>query len=514
MRPTTPAANEPGAQEAVWPLNEWSVDAHGSTAPVSLAGRLEMSLEGLRKAVGWDAESQKMARALAAQRAALARRDAAALDAAAAAPPIVRAVERTLEERGHGRCIFRVPYRAALRLTPDELRAGELEHTLYLQAEVAPEWNLEKWLALRETRGVQAFPLSARVVGADARAAPFDTLWTLQLTRAAPLDDAAAPAIVPRTVAGSGEDVCRFERSTPYACTAREHWAAGTRRPAELLNDPVHCDEPALGVEFTSIDAVGFDAARLVQNVARRTHDNRSFIVPLSYAYCGLLRRVHAASTIAQLRAARTDALQLECEPPSSYTLPRTQTHLRIGAAQLDAAVKFIEQRLAPANVPYDVGRLCFAVTPFDDVPWVEAWQAALASADAARAADAGADDAARATRASAPVHIELQLCVYFVALSPAGIASPKGHAASPRVAERREYAPPVPLLPTSAALDDMLLTSGTTTAGTESARLYHGTSESIDVESDDDDDDDDDDDAATETETDQAESGAGAGDQ
>lgn len=452
-----------------------------------------MSFEGLRKVVGWDAESQRLARKLAADRAAAQQRiqrDQAARAAATEAPPIVRAVERTLSERGHGRCIFRVPYVATLHVTPDELSGGDLEHTVYVQAEVSPQWDLEKWLSVRERSGVQAFPLSARVVGTDARAAPFDTLWTLQLTRDAPLnddDDDGIVPIVPRAVAGSGEDVCRFERIAPYACTAHEKYAPGERAPFELLNDPVHCDEPALGIEFTSIDAVGFDATRLLQNVVRRSHDTRTFIVPLSYAYCGLLRRVHAASTIAQLRAARQDALVLECEPPSTYTLPRTRTHVRITNEQLDATIAFIEQRLAPANAPYDVGRLCFAVSTFEDVPWVEAWQAALSTADAARAADgARANDEARRASASAAVHIELHIMVYFVALSPAGIVAPTSSAAA---AERREYSVPRGMGLTSASLNDMLLGSGTTmattTASADSARFYHGTSESIDADDD-----------------------------
>ena len=315
-------------------------------------------------------------------------------------PNDVRITRQILERHGMQKAVHRAVYCAQIALTSDQMSSGNLP--LQIEIECAPQSNNNAQpLQVRVKPGERAYLLSAEVVESDSTAMPFTTTWTLAQE---PLGGRA------------------------YVCGPRRKWAASQQRggpgrqiaSVPLLSRPVGVEEPTLDLQFSSLQAVGFNSAALMTGLARRLRSNH-YKIPKAYPYAGLIRDVHAALTLAEQRA-RWEPLAVETAPLSSYTLQSSPTHMLIGAPELERVTKYINERLVTANEPFDVDRLVVRVEPFGGETWLDAWQDALRVGENSRSV---AVSSTTSSSQSTQMTIGVAFVVYYCTLPDRELAMP-----------------------------------------------------------------------------------------
>ena len=303
-------------------------------------------------------------------------------------PRHVAILERTLHRRSQ-RGIFRLVYRAKLVIPPAEFRSGTLAPQLVVRCELLhSNMVIQQALELK----VRCIALSMEVVESDARALPFSIVW----------------------------------RATPQCAVvaaAGEHWAAAQRRGSKrhvptktLLSTPVGVENLSLNISFTSFEAVGFDATRLMQNIAELTPSG-AYRIPITYIYSGLLRNVHSACVLAEQRATLSP-LEVETAPVSTYQVAHDDQHMLMSGEDLQRAVAYIEKSLVPTNYDFNFAEPELLVEPFGGGKWLDAWQRALGN-EHNRAAVAG--QLASVDAPSPPVAASIVFVVYVGAVPENG---------------------------------------------------------------------------------------------
>jgi hypothetical protein len=327
------------------------------------------------------------------------RRRARARVVCEAAPESVRSLERMLRERGRQPAIHAVTYSAVLRLSDVDLRSGQVPTVVRVIASLpfdtpyTPEW----WRT-RRARQMTAYALSAQVIEYSAEKSLLDTMWRVNID--------------------ASDSELEVEPQRPFVCESR--MASTYALKTDLLTMPLVHTEPALDLQFSSIEAVGFNATVLYERIVERV--DQDYYVPHEYPYSGLIKRVHACCAIANLRKMASTALIVETAPLATYELPHTRSHFLINGHALERAVKFIETRLLNANARFDPSCVAFSVQPFGAHNWISPWQRALdlqQNSTAAAARSELDDDGPREQR---QIEVSIKVTVYFALLPPTGL--------------------------------------------------------------------------------------------
>jgi hypothetical protein len=353
----------------------------------------------------------------------------------------------------------RVALRAHLRVQESRVRQNKIStvQQMRLVVDGSDQSPADWWRQFNDQRLSLPFALSVSLLGYNASKMPIDTQISLRGMR----------TMYERRMGSrnSGDSLLR-----DHILIGR-HAAARPSRGGQafsMLTRPLVCHEPLTGMRFGSIEAVGFDEALFWRDYARpvtdqarvarlfsRTHDRDMlsspssapfYLVELSYRYTALLMRVHAYLTLQQMRRESVYEIDEQSVDPACYQVPNDSNHVIFDASSLNAAVRFVVDRLVDVHPSFHPSDLSVTLEPFAYASWTDAWQAldnrqaSLADADRVnnnylqrsvgvhdRTAGAAADDSQRY------YEIEAAFVIYFAVfdrsrLPPTMEARPNPH--------------------------------------------------------------------------------------
>lgn len=312
--------------------------------------------------------------------------------------------------------IYRGVYVAEFALSIDSIERGT---TARHQSTVARiESALHAQVQAAQASGRALCLLSAEVEECNGAQLAVPVAWNLELA--------------PRTERRSAAPLPPFDPARhvvrPFVAEARRRWRAATPPQREvLLVEPLVYRDAHLPIGFAAVDAWGFRADELMQNVARALGDG-SFFIPLTYRYSGLLAQVHACIVLANARA-NSNALYAETLPRTAYELSGTREGYEIGGAALADAIEFIQIRLLPALVVFDPRALPLTVVPCGAVRWTDIWathQTARENGAAIRLPPTDGNER--------EIKCTLRIVAHFVELDAGGDGAQ--HLAAPHIAE------------------------------------------------------------------------------
>lgn len=322
-------------------------------------------------------------------------------------PALVREIDAILKSEAYvGGAVdkARIGYvlmHAQVDVSESDIRRGQLapEQPMRVEFRGANAHHLGIDMALAQT---MPYALSATLVGYDTRALPFDA----QLSLTGMTDAEALRSCI---------------------LLSRDHVERGkTCKPHALLTRPLVCHEPRTGVQFSSIEAIGFDALQLRNNVLEHvtfaeqpertmrlaqlfgqrqaalaglgalldatmssagaasssTLLRNFYLVPTVYEFTSLLARVHLFLTMRAVRVARTtNQATLDT---SLYEVPFSRGHMVFPASELDEVIEFISAHLADAHPKFTAKSIGVRIAPFNYANWSDAWTAVVAPHDPA----------------------------------------------------------------------------------------------------------------------------------
>lgn len=303
-------------------------------------------------------------------------------------PDLVRQFSTHLSDNGvKTPCIGLADYQLVFQPDMEDIRAGSLETILHLKAERVADAAARQpgnapgrqkslvtsWTDQQARNGLQAFMLSAEVLSYDSSGMPLPTIFRIDMCQER-IESNAPP--LPFDV---GRDNARH-----FVVPASEKWAANLKDESgrePLLTAPLVFRDPFLGPKFSfsSAEAIGFIATDFYRNSATLL-SNGFYVVPFIGKYSGLISRVHSSLIVATARK-QCDALTAQNLPKSVYMPQCSTTHYMLHGRDLENAVKFISDRLVPANVEFNPDSLPLTVEPFgSNQRWIEVLQSHLAA--------------------------------------------------------------------------------------------------------------------------------------
>lgn len=261
----------------------------------------------------------------------------------------------------------------------------------------------EWWERHRGPQCSLPYALSVSLISYDARQMPLDTQISL--------------------LGFETEFERRMGERVPRDSSMRDHILIGKHemplgdKPRTLLTRPLVCTEPLTKLSFASVEAVGFNSAYFWKEQARRVPESKRariarlffrgpptelndatmqhgsdsgsrvayFTVPLAYRYTSLIQRVHVYLTLQQLRRESVYEIDVDSIDPAVYELPSTSQHYIFEQSSLNAAVRYIDERLVDVHPTFDPKRLKVMLEPLTFDSWTDAW---LARENVARTLD------------------------------------------------------------------------------------------------------------------------------
>lgn len=205
-------------------------------------------------------------------------------------------------------------------------------------------------------------------------------------------------------------------------------WPRGT--PQTLLTRAFTCEDPITHVKFGSVEAIGFNAKYLRDNIlelvdeseqpeytrrlaqlfgARQStvgtvglFDNaggsggaasfdaasqhsplrRFYLMPVIYEYTSLLVRVHVYLTMRALRLSRAHGLPHQQIDMSLYELPQLSKKIVFPAAEMDEVIDFVNVYLVGVHPIFDPSSISAHLAPIEHKNWADAWNTCVPDGD------------------------------------------------------------------------------------------------------------------------------------
>jgi len=313
----------------------------------------------------------------------------------------------------------------------------------------------------RQINGVAPHALSIVLASHDASDMPFDT--QLSLTGLS-LQNEERLGHARQTDAALRDQVLLRKSYEPR----------GGDKQRTMLSRPLVCQESVTGTRFGSIEAIGFDSARLFDSVVTlvdsdrepehsrqlarlfgprqsplgailqasaggRTADTshrrlRFYLLPIEYEYTYLLARVYIYLVVHALRNSRIYELPPETIDHSFYEVPFSSEHLVFTHADLHQVVDFVNDHLVGVHPQFDPHRIRARLTPFGNASWVDAWNRVRAEERnrVAEQHDGAADCVVLGQHRTTPGKLRCSARIFvFYALLPVAVAKSSAAAAA-----------------------------------------------------------------------------------
>jgi len=193
----------------------------------------------------------------------------------------------------------------------------------------------------------------------------------------------------------------------------------GSEKQRAMLARPLVCEEPITGTRFGSIEAIGFDSARLFDSVLTLVDSERApehcarlarlfgahqsplgtivhasrgarastgggggasasrlrfYLLPIEYEYTYLLVRVYTYLVMHALRNSSIYEVPPDAIDAALYEVPYSSEHLVFTHADLLRVVDFVNEHLVDVHPQFDPHRIRARLAPFDSASWVDAW--------------------------------------------------------------------------------------------------------------------------------------------
>jgi hypothetical protein len=284
-------------------------------------------------------------------------------------PPTVDVLANELKSRGiMQKCIFRAQYVWVFQTSIDDIVAGRVDTQTKLVGMLCDKYAesyTADWFKANLANGYRAYALAARVDDYSTVNMPLDIVWTLD---------------TPRVKYRPGQadfmtlfDVARDD-AQPFLCPGKTMFFA--QQEFDLLAAPlIHMDKHLQGVNFSSIEAIGFDSTALLQNIVTRSA-NGFYTIPIDYPYLGLIGRVHACLKSAHYHNPPNGSPLLgQTIPQHVFALARTPTYVLIRQSDLDVVIEFINARLLTANSVINPLEVVMTIEPACHTKWNAAYQ-------------------------------------------------------------------------------------------------------------------------------------------